>query len=298
MSRFTVLLLLLCTVSLSILSQTVPLTALQQADTLAAHKEYAKAEQLYRDILKDAPGNNLAVFKLASLYYAEKKYSDAASEYLKLAPNKNPTVLYNLACVYSLMNNTAAAMAYLDSAVQNGFSQVSAMRNDPDLANIRGEKKFGEIARSIKALENFPEASMFDFWVGEWDVYSLQHQKAGESRIEKILNNTVILENWSGGNGYTGKSFNHFDMNKQKWIEYWIDITSSATYYEGNYDSTQHAIVFYSYDHAHDAAPYIQRLTFFNLGPNEVRQFSQRSSDGGKTWTVSYDLQYIRKGRK
>ena len=37
------------------------------------------------------------------------------------------------------------------------------------------------------------------------------------------------------------------------------------------------------------------RMTFFNKGPNEVRQLGHVSTDGGKTWTVSFDLTYLRK---
>ena len=36
-------------------------------------------------------------------------------------------------------------------------------------------------------------------------------------------------------------------------------------------------------------------MTFFNQGPNQVRQLGHISKDGGKTWTVSFDLTYVRK---
>ena len=37
------------------------------------------------------------------------------------------------------------------------------------------------------------------------------------------------------------------------------------------------------------------RMTFFNQGPDQVRQLGHLSTDGGKTWSVSFDLTYIRK---
>jgi hypothetical protein len=37
------------------------------------------------------------------------------------------------------------------------------------------------------------------------------------------------------------------------------------------------------------------RMTFFNEGPNQVRQLGHQSKDGGKTWTVTFDLTYVRK---
>lgn len=38
-----------------------------------------------------------------------------------------------------------------------------------------------------------------------------------------------------------------------------------------------------------------RHLQFFNQGPDRVRQFGQRSEDGGKTWPVEYDFIYLRK---
>ena len=268
---------------------------IQQADSLVKNKEYKKAEKLYHEIIKSEPGNNLAIYKLASLYYSEKKYDEAIKNYLILAPNKNPAVLYNLACTYSLNGNKSEALKYLREAVNNGFNRVSLLKTDPDLTDIRNEKQFVEIIKSVKSIENFPEAKKFDFWIGEWNVYNPQKQKVGDSKIEKILKGAVILENWTGVNGYSGKSFNHYNMDKKKWVQYWVDQNSYSIYFEGNYDSTKKAIVYYSYDHAKDVSPFIRRLTFFNLGSDQVRQFSQRSTDNGKSWSTEYDFNYIRK---
>jgi hypothetical protein len=40
-----------------------------------------------------------------------------------------------------------------------------------------------------------------------------------------------------------------------------------------------------------------RELTFFNLGPDKVRQFSRITTDGGKTWSTEYDLTYLRHGK-
>jgi hypothetical protein len=41
-----------------------------------------------------------------------------------------------------------------------------------------------------------------------------------------------------------------------------------------------------------------RHLQFFNLSPVKVRQFSQGSTDGGKTWYVEYDFIYNRHQEK
>jgi hypothetical protein len=35
-------------------------------------------------------------------------------------------------------------------------------------------------------------------------------------------------------------------------------------------------------------------MTFFPLPGDKVRQFGETSDDDGKTWTVSFDLTYVR----
>ena len=36
-------------------------------------------------------------------------------------------------------------------------------------------------------------------------------------------------------------------------------------------------------------------LTFFRIGKDSVRQFSEISSDSGRTWRPNYDLMYVRR---
>ncbi len=38
-----------------------------------------------------------------------------------------------------------------------------------------------------------------------------------------------------------------------------------------------------------------RHLQFIPMGSDKVRQFSQSSTDGGKTWQVEYDFTYNRK---
>lgn len=57
-------------------------------------------------------------------------------EHLKHAPN-DVTMLYNLACAHSRLNDADAAAAALLRAFKNGFDNLEHMRQDPDLANLR-----------------------------------------------------------------------------------------------------------------------------------------------------------------
>ncbi len=43
-----------------------------------------------------------------------------------------------------------------------------------------------------------------------------------------------------------------------------------------------------------DGKALTRRLRFYDRGTDRVRQFSEGSTDGGKTWAVEYDFTYQR----
>ncbi|MBC8375266.1 MAG: tetratricopeptide repeat protein [FCB group bacterium] len=276
------------------MGQETPDPRIEQAQQLEVEKKFKEAFKLYEKIHKTAPEDNALTFKLAGMAHTSKNYKKAIKYYEKLAPNGNPTVLYNLACSYAMRGKEKKALEALESAVDKGFIQLGLMKTDPDLSSIRDSEKFEMIASSVKSIENEPEAQKFDFWVGEWNVYGLNDAKVGESTIQKILNGNVILENWNGAGGFTGKSFNHYHMDSGRWIQYWVDQSSGRIYFEGNFDPEQNAMVYYEQVDKDSEKP-LRRLTFFDISPDSVRQYSQLSSDYGKNWNVEYDFMYVRK---
>lgn len=54
-------------------------------------------------------------------------------------------VHYNMACVRSLQGTADLAISELRQAVGSGFSDVSALRRDPDLARVRSAPQFQEV---------------------------------------------------------------------------------------------------------------------------------------------------------
>jgi hypothetical protein len=61
------------------------------------------------------------------------------------------------------------------------------------------------------------EHHQFDFWIGHWDVFLPNGNKAGENRIESIEGGCALLEQWSGTRGPTGKSLNIYDGLRRVW---------------------------------------------------------------------------------
>ena len=137
----------------------------------------------------------------------------------------------------------------------------------------------------------------FDFWVGNWEVFNREGKKAGDSKISLILDSCVVLEEWTSTPGksgfrYRGKSFNTYNAAKGEWQQTWVDNVGNSTHYVHGGNKIVFSTDPYSFSKGTVA---IQRLTFFNLGPNKIRQLGEISKDDGKTWTTQYDLEYRRK---
>ena len=153
-----------------------------------------------------------------------------------------------------------------------------------------------------------PEHRQFDFWVGEWDVVPNPEtrpanapppqpdRKPATNIIEKAHRDCVIVENWDDGQGGTGQSFNVYDRVKKRWQQTWVDSNGGLHEYWGELRDDN---MVYIGEVPLPPASRFQgrrtiRLTFFPLGANKVRQFSESLNVDG-TWSVNYDLIYTRR---
>ena len=169
------------------------------------------------------------------------------------------------------------------------------------MAELKSDPRFRKIlemvTRNQKPCAYAAENRQFDFWLGQWTVVtSTGARPAGDSRIELILGDCVVQENWTsaGNTGYSGKSYNIYNTALQRWEQYWVDNAGGNIFF---YGGLKDGIMDYWTDELPqpDGKKLKRHLQFLKLGPDTVRQFSQGSNDNGKTWFVEYDFTYNRK---
>ena len=97
---------------------------------------------------------------------------------------------------------------------------------------------------------------------------------------------------WSPPNGADGKSFNIYNRVSKRWERSWVDTSGRITHYIGDFKDGN-----LYYEATQFGSTNKIKMTFENKGPNEVRQFGEHSTDGGKTWTMTFDLTYLRKSK-
>lgn len=207
---------------------------------------------------------------------------------------------FRLARAYARAGSTDLALAELEGIAAAGFANTSVLTMT-DLDGLRANPRFKAFEARVNVnahpCAGDPNFHAFDFWIGEWDV-----QPTGAARgplgsgstsiVERQLDGCVIQENWLpiGGVG-AGKSFNIYNSVTKQWEQYYVDARATITHYKGVFKSDGN--LYFEADQF--GTPNKVRMTFFDQGPNQVRQLGHISTDGGKTWTVSFDLTYIRK---
>lgn len=67
---------------------------------------------------------------------------------------KDPSLNYNIACLYSLTDKLDLAADYLDHALEYGFKELDSLRNDPDISKLRSSKDFKKIMDKYKIFIN------------------------------------------------------------------------------------------------------------------------------------------------
>ena len=206
---------------------------------------------------------------------------------------------FGIATAFAVMNEREKAFDYLQRSVDHGLNTPDQLAAEESLAPLKSDARFAKLVehatRNQKPCTHLAENRQFDFWIGEWDVVTAGGTPAGHSKIELILRDCVVQENWqSAGSTYSGKSYNVYDMQQKRWEQFWVDsIGGKIFFYGGLKDGVMD---YWTDDLVQPEGPNLRRhLQFFNLGPDKVRQFSQGSTDGGKTWRVEYDFTYNRR---
>ncbi len=136
----------------------------------------------------------------------------------------------------------------------------------------------------------------FNFWLGEWEVYDLKNNIAGFSKISKILDNCVVLEEWTSaaaqqGFVFAGKSYNTYNASTKQWQQTWVDNTGGSNEYLSGYFENE-AMHFKSRPFSNGKNSSVRKITFYKLKDGKVRQHGEISNDEEKTWTTEYDLEY------
>lgn len=69
----------------------------------------------------------------------------------------------------------------------------------------------------------------FDFWVGEWDVFSTAtDEQIGTNIVTSELDGCIVQEHWTSSTGNRGRSLNAYDPETGRWHQDWVSQVPQA----------------------------------------------------------------------
>jgi hypothetical protein len=106
--------------------------------------KFERARERYLEAVRIDPLYGEGYNGIGVTYYARNDFKEALRWYKKaLAADPGlGDAYYNMACVYALRNDKALSLRYLRIALHNGYTSLDQMRQDSDLASLRGDAQF------------------------------------------------------------------------------------------------------------------------------------------------------------
>ncbi len=137
------------------------------------------------------------------------------------------------------------------------------------------------------------EYRQFDFWAGDWSVTTPDGKKAGDNRIEMILDGCALMENWTGDSGMRGHSFNIYSQRSGQWHQTWVDTNGTLLQLDGGIKDGK--MVLTGSNPGPNGKPVHHEISWKILDDGRVLQHWRISKDGGATWSDAFVGYYARK---
>ena len=254
-----------------------------RADSQTRSKDYSAAAKTLEQVIQRHPDQFPVWVRLGIARQLGGEREGAMTAYRKaIALGAGQTAKYNLGTLFALKGMSDSAFHWLNESVKAGFLNEAQITSDVDLASLRKDARYTTLV----------ESRMFDFWIGEWDVKTVQGQMAGQSSVQLLLEGCALYENWTTPNG-GGKSLNSYNPDLKMWQQFWTDQSGRVTEYrQGEWVNGSLRL---TAQQTRPGGPQFVRMTFTQMNKDLVRQFGEASNDDGKTWTPSFDLYYHRR---
>lgn len=216
-----------------------------------------------------------------------------------LAHAQNKAVeLYQQAKTQAAAGELDAALQSLQQSAAAGFLGLQFLRKEEAFNALRSDDRFASILLQVRnnlyPCEEGEHFADFDFWVGSWDVFTGDGNKAGSNVISRVENGCALQELWTSAGGTTGRSLNFYDPNRGKWRQHWVSPTGLLIDIEGGLvdgSMVLEGIVYYFSGLQADF-----RGTWTPLEDGRVRQYFEQHDAASDSWQPWFEGFYVRTG--
>jgi hypothetical protein len=273
---------------------TIGLNDAEDANKAFIAQNWTQAATLYEQVAKASPENGQAGYRLGISKqnlsdYKGSKIAFERAEKLQFAPIMTT---FNLADVTIRLGDQKEALKWLNLSLERGLAPGRLVRSTESLKPLLSDKEVSvRLALLDNPTESLPGAKGFDFWIGEWNVYSAGI-KVGHNKISKEMLGFAVIEQWTDRQLNRGQSTFYFVASAGEWRQVWVD--EGGTVVEKAGKPSENSITLIGKSTRRDGTVVMNRETLSRIGPDSVSQVIEISTDEGKTWGQRMELRYER----
>ena len=135
----------------------------------------------------------------------------------------------------------------------------------------------------------------FDFWPGDWHkVVDGERAKTVSFRVRRSVHPAAYIEDWTqviDGKTLTSIAIRAWDKTNERWMFTWVSDNGLYQVWEGRKTGDD----WYIYKEFEiKGERYLSRQAWIPSGPNRLTRISEKSTDGGATWTLRFREEYVK----
>lgn len=139
-----------------------------------------------------------------------------------------------------------------------------------------------------------PNHRLFDFWIGDWEVFNPSGKQVGENRIVALHEGCVVQENWKSDR-VTGTSYNYYNPADSTWHQLYLDNQGTILPLKGHFADGKMVLFGDRIKSQKSAGYYRNRITWQALPEGHVSQKWEIVGDDDAVLYVAFDGVYKRK---
>ncbi|MEP7252654.1 MAG: hypothetical protein ABI683_09750 [Ginsengibacter sp.] len=141
---------------------------------------------------------------------------------------------------------------------------------------------------------SYPEASQFDFWVGDWEL-TWNDTSHGTNHIVKIMDGCTVNENfYDPAMKYSGSSWSVYNPQLKIWQQTWVDNQGGYIALTGAFEKDMMTLTAEPRK-LPNGKEIVSRMVFYNITPGAFDWRWESTKDSGVSWQPNWLIHYKRK---
>ena len=148
---------------------------------------------------------------------------------------------------------------------------------------------------ATNVCEETPEFDQFDFWLGEWGVFTNNEERTriGTNTITKHYSECLVKEEWVDANGNGGFSMNFYNPVRGHWRQVWVSNGFFIDYTGGLDENGRMVLEGESDQYVAGSTMGLRGIWSAEENGDVIQQFETLDAESGE-WKKVFEARYVK----